>query len=643
MRVPERIKAVLTPVDNISGEDWRRYLLNIVLALLAVTIAVYGLVFVVLFFLGVVDNIQGVVFDLLLLVICGLAYWLGQKNQVQLAGQILSLSLFGAVTMVLYRIGIGHLSALIYILAAVIAALLSGVVSALMIVALSSVAYLVIGNMQSAGQLPYAVSSVALMIPDTISLVVSSVAVVLSIWIFGERVNRIIQQYSESERQASELAENLEVLVEERTHALQQANSSFQRRAMYLEASVQVSLTLATLFELDSLLDQAVNLITHHFDFYHTGIFLIDEAGEWSILQAASSEGGRQMLAAGHRLRRGEDSMVGWVMLHRQARIASDVGEDAHHFANPYLPATRSEATLPLIAAGRLIGVLDVQSTEEAAFDKDDIRALEGMAGQLAVAINNAKRLRGEAEMLEAASPFYRLARRLATAGSERDVYAAILETVRDYTPNRAFILNFDRHVNKENLSSVAGAVHIAADMRPDELIFPNRILTPEEFEQQYSLLELAFDLEDVLLIDDFAALSSEVEPALCARLSKVGAASGAHSLALVPIHTGEYLIGIFIISYYTVHTFSPIEQQLYRALADLVGVALGRTQLVYESQRRVERERQMREFTETLSRIPDLQVVMEQAAEALQELVLADGVLIALDPTLIEGEEETV
>jgi signal transduction histidine kinase len=73
-----------------------------------------------------------------------------------------------------------------------------------------------------------------------------------------------------------------------------------------------------------------------------------------------------------------------------EARIALDVGEERVHFKNPHLPHTRSEMALPLIYAGKALGAVTIQSSEEHAFSEDDITTLLTMAEHLAVAINNA-------------------------------------------------------------------------------------------------------------------------------------------------------------------------------------------------------------------------------------------------------------
>jgi len=122
-------------------------------------------------------------------------------------------------------------------------------------------------------------------------------------------------------------------------------------------------------------------------------LFLTDERKEYVVLQAASSEGGQQMLQRDHRLRIGGQGIVGVVAYQRQPRIAVDVGADAVFFNNPDLPETRSEMALPLIVRDEVIGVLDFQSTKSEAFLFEDLEVMETLADQIALAIENARLL----------------------------------------------------------------------------------------------------------------------------------------------------------------------------------------------------------------------------------------------------------
>src|SRR5262249_33150809 len=150
--------------------------------------------------------------------------------------------------------------------------------------------------------------------------------------------------------------------VEERTLELENANKQTSRRAAQLQAITELSETIAQFQSVDEFFQSITNLINQRFGFYHVGIFLVENQRQFAILQAANSEGGKRMLARGHRLQLGT-GVVGFAAQTGQPRIALDVGNDAVFFDNPDLPNTRSEVALPLKSRGETVGVLDVQST----------------------------------------------------------------------------------------------------------------------------------------------------------------------------------------------------------------------------------------------------------------------------------------
>jgi GAF domain-containing protein/HAMP domain-containing protein len=199
-----------------------------------------------------------------------------------------------------------------------------------------------------------------------------------------DEIGTLAEAFNAVTARLNELIGNLEARVAERTQEV-------ERRAEYLAVTGGLSRIVTSILDVDTLLDRVAHLISERFGFYHTGIFLIDEAREWAVLHAVSSEGGKRMLARGHRLRVGEEGIVGYVSGSSRARIALDVDEDVVWVKNPDLPATRSEMALPLIFGQQIIGVLDVQSEEPAAFGTEDIATLRILADQIAVAIRNAQ------------------------------------------------------------------------------------------------------------------------------------------------------------------------------------------------------------------------------------------------------------
>ena len=88
----------------------------------------------------------------------------------------------------------------------------------------------------------------------------------------------------------------------------------------------------------------------------------MDEYEQYAMIKASTGEIGQKMLAMKHKLAVGGRSIVGTATATRKPHIALDVGQDGVHFNNPLLPETRSEMALPLVARGKIIGALDVQS-----------------------------------------------------------------------------------------------------------------------------------------------------------------------------------------------------------------------------------------------------------------------------------------
>ncbi|MGE5224891.1 MAG: GAF domain-containing protein, partial [Omnitrophica WOR_2 bacterium] len=185
--------------------------------------------------------------------------------------------------------------------------------------------------------------------------------------------------------------ENMERRVMERTSDLAQASEQMKYRINQLQTIAEVARTIASLQDVDQLLEQVTHLIYERFGFYHVGIFLLDDKKEYAVLQASNSEGGKRMLARGHKLKVGEVGIVGNVTGTGEPRIALDVGSDAIYFDNPDLPDTRSEIALPLQLGDKIIGALDVQSLQPSAFKEEDISLLGVLADQIAIAIENSR------------------------------------------------------------------------------------------------------------------------------------------------------------------------------------------------------------------------------------------------------------
>ena len=173
---------------------------------------------------------------------------------------------------------------------------------------------------------------------------------------------------------------------------------------------LQLGRRVTALLDLERLLPEACRLIAEAFSYDLVGINLLDPLDPERLYQAAAYPADRKFPRS-FRVPLGR-GLTGWVARTGEARLANDVRREPLYIVGPGREATRSELDVPLKLGERTIGVLNVESERPNAFSPDDVPYLQGLAGQLAQAIENA-RLAAHSRQLAAAEERARLARDL--------------------------------------------------------------------------------------------------------------------------------------------------------------------------------------------------------------------------------------
>lgn len=173
--------------------------------------------------------------------------------------------------------------------------------------------------------------------------------------------------------------------------AIRELESRVTERTRNLELTLEVGRVLTSIRDLDTLLEEVVNLIRDRFDkVYHAQVFLIDPQTNHAKLRASTGEPGRLLLMRGHYLEVGSQGVIGSVTATGHAVVALDTSRNPIHKHNEFLPDTRAEMALPLRIGSRIIGALDLQSTQPDAFTEQDVELFQGMADQITITIENA-------------------------------------------------------------------------------------------------------------------------------------------------------------------------------------------------------------------------------------------------------------
>jgi GAF domain-containing protein/HAMP domain-containing protein len=172
-------------------------------------------------------------------------------------------------------------------------------------------------------------------------------------------------------------------------------------RTKNLELAAEVGRSVSQVRALDVMLKDACELVREQFDLYYVQVYLADPSLTSLVLEAGTGTVGAELLSRGHRLPLNTNSINGRAAIEKRSVVISDTTASASFRPNPLLPDTRGEMAVPLIVSNRVVGVLDMQDRNPGKLTNEVLPAFEALAGQLAVAIQNAS-LVAEAEQARA-------------------------------------------------------------------------------------------------------------------------------------------------------------------------------------------------------------------------------------------------
>lgn len=164
-----------------------------------------------------------------------------------------------------------------------------------------------------------------------------------------------------------------------------------QRRALELQTASEIARDTASTLSLDLLLNRITNLISQRFGFDHAGIYLMDENKAFAVIREATGTIGNELKHRGYQFPVGSQSAVGMVTASGKPLIIKDVSQSDLYSINPLLEGMRSEMCIPLKIGTTIIGVLDLQSRIENAFQQEEVTVLQILSDQIAIAIENAQ------------------------------------------------------------------------------------------------------------------------------------------------------------------------------------------------------------------------------------------------------------
>jgi len=339
---------------------------------------------------------------------------------------------------------------------------------------------------------------------------------------------------------------------------------SLQQYVTQIELTSQIGQQITSILNPDELTKAVIDLLQETFSYYFVSLWQLNDRQDVLALKAGTGRDGYQPFSAYFTLHKDTvRSVVAHVARSGKAYYVSNVSQDSIYLERSELPDTRSELALPLHIGPRMVGVLDFQSDQHDAFDREQRLIFQSLADQIAVAIRNAelydlqRRRRAQAELLE------RAGRVLTSTLDIRDVQARILEEVSGVIPYALGMVYLRRGANLHLLTR-----HGEADV-------PSSVASELPL-RSGSALEYIFETGEPLVVDDLTSAPGWTAAEI---------PSDDFSWLGVPLSAGDRVVGILALTRADPLAFGPSDVIFLSTFAAQAAIALENAGLYAEVQ----------------------------------------------------------
>jgi len=255
------------------------------------------------------------------------------------------------------------------------------------------------------------------------------------------------------------------------------ASVRFRERSELLDFLLEVSAATAQTLDLDQLLANVAGIVQKVLPYELFAILLYSEKRH--DLRIRYAVGHREEVVANMALALGE-GITGTAAVRREPILVGDVRHDPRYLNS--VDAVRTELAMPMTARGKLVGVIDLQSTRVNAYNEYDRALLRLIAGRVSIAIENARLYRRAERQYRTLKTLANISREFSSILNLNDLLGKIASTMRDLINYDAFSIllvdyeakalrhrfsiRYDQRVNIDNIPLGKGLTGAAAESR---------------------------------------------------------------------------------------------------------------------------------------------------------------------------------
>jgi GAF domain-containing protein len=384
------------------------------------------------------------------------------------------------------------------------------------------------------------------------------------------------------------------------------------RRAQEMEVLNEVGRAAASVLDPDEVLRQLMEVTKERFGHYFVSVALVEDGHivfqHGSAIGSASEAKDPEWLkGAVVDLGTGQGLIVEAVKT-GQPVLVNDVLADARYLEVEALPDTRAELAVPIKVKGRVIGVLDVQSDRQSAYDASDVALLEALADQAAVAIENAQLFEAERVAREQAERLHAATQSISLTRDLDQVLASILGELRKVVPYDTASVqqlrgNRMEIIGGHGFPSWEGIRGLSFDLSASDN--PNQVVV---------------ETQAPVIVDDGPV---EYE----AFRHDPHAAAGIRSWLGVPMRFGNRLLGLIGLDKREAGFYSPEDARVAQAFAIQAANAVENAHLLEDARQHAEEMRILHQISlELAQEQQDMDVVLDTITRRTMELLDSDG-----------------
>ena len=385
-----------------------------------------------------------------------------------------------------------------------------------------------------------------------------------------------------------------------------------RQRATELAALYRASRSLALSLEPEIIGKNLITTLDELLGYEFASVHLVDEENQILVPLAASQKAQefkhyeKNRTSIVHENVRLGDRIVGWVGRHGQSIRTGDVSQDERYFA--VFKNIKSELCVPLIARGRVIGTLNIESLEPDAYTERDENLLTALANSAAIAFENARLYKSEQKRRQEAETLRQAASVISSTLDPKGVVKEILVALKQVIPYDSATVFFHEE-DKLRIVMVQGAANAES-------------LVNRTFPADDEFFQIVLKTCRPVILQD-----AQLDP----RFKNWGDSTHVHGWMAIPVIARGRVIGSMALDSYTPGAYNESLVETAMAFANQAAAGIENARLFEEQSRRARIIETLADIANEIATSREVLPALDKIAQRALELLAANHVAIYL------------